>query len=768
MKLQPTRLALALAALSSVAYGAPETALETATIHIIGTTPLAGIGVPREQLPANVQSVSSRQFDEAENLNLPDFMASQLPSVNLNETQGNPFQPDLNYRGFTASPLLGTPQGLSVYLDGVRVNEPFGDTVNWDLLPRTAIAGIDLIPGSNPLFGLNTLGGALALRTKSGDSHPGTQVELSGGSFGRRMLEIEHGGKAGALAWYGALDWFKEDGWRDHSPSEVKQLFGKLSYRGENGDADLSLNRTSTVLTGNGLLPQSMFAEGRTQVFTHPDQTRNQLTQLALSGRYWLNAANSLSGTVYTRQSETKTLNGDLNDEFEGGAFDAVSSDESGVYNRTKTRQNGYGGAAQWNFTSQSQQLALGVSADFAKLKFGQSAQLGMLDSSRGIADLQDEMRENALRGTTQTSSLFLSDTLTLRRDLHLTAAARYNQTHVVTVDQLNSSAPNLDGDHRYKKLNPALGLTWQALPALNVYAGFNQGNRAPSPIELGCADPANPCSLPNAMAADPYLKQVVARTVEAGLRGKLAANVAWNAGAFRTASTDDILFVGTSTSAGYFTNFGQTRRQGAELGLAAQQGRFDWRINYSYLHASFQSEACLLAENNSSRGQSAACTAAGQDDEILVKKGNRLPGLPNHSLKFSLSWRPSDALRIGAELQAFSSQFARGNENNAHQAGTASDQFGNTRDFAGAGSLPGYATLNLNGNLDLGAGWELFARVNNLFDKRYGSVAALAENPFDRQGGFTNNSDHWQRETFIAPGAPRAAWLGLRYRFAR
>lgn len=768
MKLKPTRIALALAALSSAAFAAPDSAVETATIHIIGSTPLAGVGVPREQMPSNVQSVGSRRLEEAENLNLPDFMASQLPSVNLNETQGNPFQPDLNYRGFTASPLLGTPQGLSVYLDGVRVNEPFGDTVNWDLLPRTAIAGIDLIPGSNPLFGLNTLGGALAVRTKSGDTHPGTQIELSGGSFGRKMLEIEHGGKAGSLALYGAVDWFKEDGWRDYSPSEVKQFFGKLSYRGESGEADLSLNRTSTVLTGNGLLPESMYAQGRTQVFTHPDQTRNDLMQLALSGRYWLSAASSLSGTVYTRQTETKTLNGDLNDEFEGGAFDGVSDEESGVYNRTKTRQNGYGGAAQWNFSSQMQQLALGVSADYAKIKFGQSAQLGMLDSSRGITDFEDEEQENSLRGTTQTTSIFLTDTITLRPDLHLTAAARYNQTHVVTVDQLNSTAPNLDGDHHYKKLNPALGLTWQAMPALNVYAGFNQGNRAPSPIELGCADPANPCSLPNAMAADPYLKQVVARTFEAGLRGKLAGNVEWSAGAFRTDSTDDILFVGTSTSAGYFTNFGKTRRQGAELGLAAQQGRFDWRINYSYLLATFQSDACLLAENNSSRGQSAACTAGGQDDEILVKKGNRMPGLPNHSLKLSLSWRATDALRLGADLQAFSSQYARGNENNEHQSGSATDQFGNSRDFSGAGRLPGYAILNLNGNFDLGAGWELFGRVNNLFDKRYGTVAALAENPFDSNGAFQSNSDNWKHETFIAPGAPRAAWVGVRYRFGK
>jgi len=763
---RPRFLALALSAAFAPAFAADKV-IQTETVEVIGNSPLAGIGIPRLQVPANVQTVSDRQLDEQESLNLPEFMARSLPSVNINEIQGNPFQQDVNYRGFTASPLLGTAQGLSVYLDGVRINEPFGDTVNWELLPHSAVAGMELMPGSNPVFGLNTLGGALAIRTKSGFSHPGGKIEVSGGSFGRRNLELEHGGNDGSLGWYVAADAFAEDGWRDYSKSDAQQFFGKLSQRSAAGQADLTLSRAVTRMTGNGLLPESMLASRRDQIFTHPDQTRNDMTQLALSGRRWLGDTQSLSGNLYYRRNTTRTLNGDMNDDFEDGPFDGVANQESGANNRTRTQQQGSGAALQWNLTSERQQLTVGGSFDYAKVKFQQTQQIGIVDETRGISDLGIEEEENRLHGTTQTASLFVTDTVALTPTLHLSAAARYNMSRVTTYDELNRSAPNLDGDHRYKKLNPALGLTWQAAPGLNAYAGFSQGNRVPTPIELGCADPANPCTLPNSMAADPYLKQVVAQTLEAGLRGKLAGDIGWNAGVYRTVSTDDILFVGTSTSAGYFTNFGKTQRQGIELGLNGRQGRVDWFANYSYLHATFQSAACLLGANNSSRGTAPECTANGQDDEILVKKGDRLPGLPEHSLKLGLSWRATDWLRLGGDVQAFSGQFARGNENNQHQSGTATDAFGASRNFEGAGSIPGYAILNLNAEASLGAGWQVFARINNVFDKHYATAAALAENPF-AAGAFQVSSGDWQRETFVAPGAPRAAWIGMRYAFGK
>jgi outer membrane receptor protein involved in Fe transport len=757
-------LALAISNAFAPAF-ADEAVVTTATVEVVGTTPLAGIGVPRLHLPSNVQSLDDRRLEEIESLNIAEQLVRQVPAVTVNELQGNPYQANLNYRGFTASPLLGTAQGLSVYVDGVRVNEPFGDTVNWDLLPNSAIAGVDLVPGSNPAFGLNTLGGALAMRTKSGFSHPGGRLEASGGSFGRTNTELEYGGNNGTFGWYGAGDWFREDGWRDYSPSDVKQFFGKLSFRNAAGEADLTLTKARSRLIGNGPVPQSLLAERREAIFTQPDETSNDLTQLALSGKLWLGDTQSLSGSIYHRRTKSRTLNGDLNNDFETNP-----TAPTGAYNRTRTSQHGTGAAAQWNLSGEQQQLAVGASYDMARINFQQTQELGDLDASRGISNLAAPTVENQLHGKTSTASLFVTDTYSLTRDLHLTGSARYNISRVTTVDELNSTGPNLNGDHQYHKLNPALGMSWQVVPALNAYAGFSQGNRVPTPIELGCADAANPCTLPNSMASDPYLKQVVARTLEAGLRGKLAGKLLgdanWNAGVFRTISSDDILFVGTSTSAGYFTNFGKTQRQGLELGLNGNLHRLDWYANYSWLQATFRSEACLLAANNSSRGTTAECTGAGQDDEILVRKGNHIPGLPEHSLKLGLAWRATDWLRLGGDVQAFSGQYVRGNENNQHQSGTTTDAFGNTRTYDGPGKVPGYAILNVNAEAKLGGSWELFAKVNNVFDKHYATAGLLAENPFVG-GSFQTNPGDWHRETFVAPGAPRAAWLGVRYVFA-
>ena len=756
---QRSLLAIAISTAFAPAFAA-EPMVTTATVEVVGTTPLSGIGVPRLHLPANVQSLDDRRLDEIESLNIAEQLVRQVPAVTVNEIQGNPYQANLNYRGFTASPLLGTAQGLSIYVDGVRVNEPFGDTVNWDLLPNSAIAGVDLIPGSNPAFGLNTLGGALAMRTKSGFSHPGGKLEVSGGSFGRTNTELEYGGNNGTLGWYGAGDWFREDGWRDYSPSDVKQFFGKLSFRNAAGEADLTLTKARSRLIGNGLVPQSMLAERREAIFTQPDETRNDLTQLALNGKLWLGDTQSLSGSVYHRRTKSRTLNGDLN-----GDFETDPTAPSGAYNRTRTTQHGTGAAAQWNLSGQQHQLAVGASYDMARINFQQTQELGDLDASRGISDLAPPTVENQIHGKTSTASLFVTDTFSLTPRLHLTGSARYNMSRVTTVDELNSTGPNLDGDHKYHKLNPALGLSWQIVPALNAYAGFSQGNRVPTPIELGCADPAHPCTLPNSMASDPYLKQVVARTLEAGLRGQLPGETHWNAGVFRTLSSDDILFVGTSTSAGYFTNFGKTQRQGLELGLNGNLHRLDWYANYSWLQATFRSDACLLAANNSTRGTAAECTGAGQDDEISVKKGNHIPGLPAHSLKLGLAWRTTDWLRLGGDVQAFSSQYVRGNENNQHQSGSFTDVFGTTRSFDGPGKIPGYAILNVNAEARLGGGWQLFAKVNNVFDKHYATAGALAVNPFIG-GAFQSNPDDWHHQTFVAPGAPRAAWLGVRYVF--
>ena len=760
------------AVLSLLPFATYAADIDAPRVEVVGLSPVKGLEQPRDEVPGHVQSIDARALKESKRQPLPELLGNRISGININEIQGNPYQADVNFRGFSASPLLGTPQGISVYQDGVRINEPFGDSVNWDLVPRAAIASIDLIPGSNPLFGLNTLGGALSIRTKDGFANPGTALEASAGSFGRREVEAEFGGKRGDMGLYVAASMFREDGWRDFSPSRVGQLFLKLSQQRGPLEWDLAYTHADTDLIGNGLLPVSMLRARREGIFTKPDNTRHRLHLLSFGASYWLDDKARLTGTLYHRSNRVRTLNGDANDAFEGdAALDGASGAGGGLginadtaaSNRTATDQLGWGGALQWSRIDEDNHVAFGITGDFSRSTFQQTTELGVFDSQRGvISGGAGEVLNNRLDGTSASWSLFATDTWKPRTDLAITTSLRLNQTRVTTRDQLRAAAPNLDGDQLYTKLNPAIGANWTVTPGFSLFANAAQGNRAPSPIELGCADRANPCSLPNAMQADPFLEQVVTQTFEAGARGK-AGGLRWNATLFRADNRDDILFVGTSTSQGYFTNFGLTRRAGIELGAAADSGPVSLRADYGYVKATYRSTACLLAENNSTRGQTAECTSGGQDDEILVQAGNRIPGIPLHSLKLGADWRAAPDWTLSADVVAYSSQYLRGNENNAHQSGTFSDILGGgPRTFLGAGTAPGYAVLNLAARVKLDQRWQLSARLNNAFDRRYATAGALAEYPFNAAGIFQTNSDDWTRESFYAPGAPRSIFVAL------
>ncbi|MAX50844.1 MAG: TonB-dependent receptor [Methylophaga sp.] len=280
--------------------------------------PLPGLGLTKEEIPANVQSISAKEIKNARSLSMTDLFNTKLQGVTVNDYQGNPFQMDIQYRGFTAGPQIGTPQGLSVFIDGIRVNEPFGDVVNWDLIPMNAIAGVDLFPGSNPIFGLNTLGGSFALKTKDGFNNTSADAEVLAGSFGRKQLQMENGWNNGTIAFFGAASLFDENGWRDSSPSEVNQLFGKASYRGEKLDLHFSTLIVDTNLVGNGLIPSEEYRQDREGVFTAPDTTENRLQQFQLAGAYQVNDTFSITGQVYRRTSRRDSQGADVFTEFDG------------------------------------------------------------------------------------------------------------------------------------------------------------------------------------------------------------------------------------------------------------------------------------------------------------------------------------------------------------------------------------------------------------------------------------------------------------------
>ncbi|MCW5603516.1 MAG: TonB-dependent receptor plug domain-containing protein [Burkholderiales bacterium] len=381
----------------------PPLSLETPTVEVIATTPLPGLGVPIEQVPSNVQALTDSAIEQRQAVNLSDLLSRTLPSVNINEVTGNPFQADLNYRGFLVSPLLGTPQGLSVYQDGVRLNEPFGDVVYWDLIPQNAISVVNLIPGSNPLYGLNSLGGALSLRTKTGAEYPHTSAQIYGGSWDRIGVDVEHGGYNDKIDYYFSGSYFDEDGWRDFSPSTVKQFFGKVGYDDGTTDLDLSLSVGDSDLTGNGVTPESMLDRRRREVFTIPDNTKKDMWMLNLTGNHMLNDAFRLGGNVYYRTNRIKTLNGDANDDYEDCFEDAEDDGldpldectETAVNNRTRTKEDVVGAALQLSQLTERNQATAGVSFDRGKADFRQSAAEGVLDHRRGVVETEDEEIEN-------------------------------------------------------------------------------------------------------------------------------------------------------------------------------------------------------------------------------------------------------------------------------------------------------------------------------------------------------------------------------------
>jgi outer membrane receptor protein involved in Fe transport len=302
----------------------------------------------------------------------------------------------------------------------------------------------------------------------------------------------------------------------------------------------------------------------------------------------------------------------------------------------------------------------------------------------------------------------------------------------------------------------------------MSVYGALSQGSRAPTASELGCADPADPCRLPNAMASDPPLRQVVTQTLEAGLRGQQGA-MRWNLGAFRADNRDDILFVASTTAGtGYFRNFGQTRRQGLEAGLSQRQGNLAWGANATWLQATFQSPETLAGQSNSASDAAlAGRPGAAEEGLIQVLPGHRLPGVPQHMLKAFVQWQATASLQVSADVQALGGSFARGNENNLHQS--------DGRIFLGPGRSAGYGLLNLSGNWQISKTWSLSAKLNNALDRRYTTAAVLGATPFSntghldaRQIGSYANADGSKtyavrQATFLAPGAPRQAFLTLR-----
>jgi outer membrane receptor protein involved in Fe transport len=799
-----------------------ELAAQASRIDVVAATPLPGSDLPIDQIPAPVQTASARDLEQTGALDLSDLLNQRLSGVHVNQNQENPYQPDVNYRGYTASPLLGTPEGISVYMDGVRQNQPFGDIVAWDLIPKIAISEVALMPGSNPLFGLNTLGGAISIDTKDGRSHPGTSLQVSGGSFGRRAGEFEHGGSnSKGLSWYVAGNLFREDGWRQFSPSEVRQVFSKLGWLHGKTSINLSFGYADNWLSGNGLQDTRFLPLRYSSVNSIPDITWNRSPSFNLSVRHDLSNHLTLSGNAYFRYIRADTINGDLNsNSFNESLYNLSAADVAaltsagykgfpitgnattepfpfwrciaqglehnepvekctGIITNTFNKQHNYGLSGQASWMPAHNRVTAGALWDRSRTIFQQASEFGYLnpdhititpinafaDGSTNSNGVPVDTRVD-LHGSINTFSLYAADTLTVGKSLAFTFSGRYNRTSLNNIDRLpvvtDDSRGSLNGQYVFDRFNPSVGLTYSASRFASVYFSYSESSRAPTSIELGCADPTQPCNLPNALVSDPPLKQVVTRTLEAGARGTLENNLRWSAGWFRGENYNDLLFVASEqTGFGYFTNFGQTRRQGVEVNMSGKIKRFTLGGNYTFLEATYESSQTVDGGRNSMNDG-----GLGVDGNITVQPGDHIPLIPQNIFKAYAEYQPTSKISIDLDFDAVGRSFARGNENNLDQPDGVF--------YLGPGFAPGYGVVNLGAHYQVRKRVQLFVQINNLLNHRYYTAAQLGPSPYDNGGDFiarpfgsnANGDFPIRSTTFFAPGAPIGAWGGIRFTF--
>lgn len=729
----------------------PAEVFELPSVTVVGTTPLPGLGIPLADMPANVQSFNRRDLDRQRPLELTDFLGANANSVGVGAAQGNPFQQDISFRGFLASPLLGAAQGLSVFEDGVRINEAFGDVVNWDLLPQSAISSVQLIPGSNPAFGLNTLGAALAIYTRSGAQYPGAAGELAAGSFGRKSLELEYGGAQDRLDYFATANVSDDKGWAEHNPSRIKQFFGKLGYQDPVTDFDLSLTLADNTLQGTQTIP-SAWLDTPTQAYTFPDSNENRLAFVTAKGSRFLDEKSLLSGNAYYRRYRNDNLSSNVNSGY--GAIDPMTGllqTNEATNDQTTIDQQSWGGGLQLTYSGdlagRKNQLSVGASGDFGSTGFVQQSQPATFSADRDTIGTGPFAAETNVGSSNRYLGVYFADTLWLAELWTLTLSGRYNYARISIGDRSGSDA-ELNGASTFVRFNPAAGLNFNPTPDLTAYATYNEGMRAPTPIELTCANAAAPCKLPDVFLGDPPLQKVVSKTAEVGARGRVGSNFQWAGALYRTDLVDDIQFIASGTGAanvGYFQNVGSTRRQGLELMATREWQRFRLTLRYNRIDATFRSSFVAASPNNSSADANGA---------INVNPGNRIPGIPANSAKLRAEWDVHERLSLGATVVYASSQFAHGDENNRDRHG----------------QVPGYTIANFDAQLKLGPQLQLFANISNLLNRPYQNFGLLSANAFTGPGrsfGPALGIDP-VAEQFRGLGTPRGFWIGVRYGFGQ
>jgi outer membrane receptor protein involved in Fe transport len=671
--------------------------------------PAIGSGVP-----ARITVVSGRQVDAWEPRLLADALGTRA-GVSLYDDLGTPWKLNLSTRGFTAGPTVGLPAGVTVFLDGVRQNEPDAQEVNFDLLPLEHVERVELLSGSASLLGPNSLGGAINLVTERGEGSPSGALELSAGSFGTVGTDATFGGRAAnGVDYYVGASWERERGWRERTGASSYDGFVNVGRVGPRRGITLQGYAARSRTHSAGSLPESVFDVAPRTNFTPGDVDDLDAEQLTLSGFAPLGAARGRL-TTYVRRSRAERFN--VNQAPDPNVRSLTSNLTIGL--TADVRRSAALGAGTLSLRAGSD-----VAANRVRVRIYAAPSAGADD------DEPTGLTTDARSPSADLAGYALADYRIDR--VTFSGGARYD---LVRVPFENAVRPDDRTTSVYRSLSPRIGASVALSRDAAVYASLGRSFRAPAILELACADAEASCPLPFALGDDPPLAPVRAGTFEVGghvARGALLVTVS----AYRTEVRDEIFFVAAEGAlvSGYFTNLARARREGMEVSVEGTGAgdRVTWYANYAYTQATFRSAAALFSIRADERF--AESPLAGADE---VRPGDRLPLVPDHQLKAGGRYDAGHGVELGLDARYTGRQWLRGDEANA------------------TAPLAPHAELDARAGVTRGA-WEARVIVTNLLDSRRPTF-----------GTFNENRETGGLERFLTPVGARAAKLVIRRTFA-
>ena len=654
--------------------GAPalSPAQDTLPPVVVTSTRLRDVEQPATQVPGKVITVTAEEIVKLGAKTVQEVLQYQTGIV-LYDLNGNEFQQSIDLRGFNAQPVTAT----SVFVDGVRINEPDFNTINFDLIPIDDIERIEILPGTATVFGRNALGGVINITTKRGRTdRPRFGFDIGGGSFGRQKYSFSTDGPlplANFDYYFGATreltDGFREEFNSRHAGAGITRLLAKLGYRlGEDTNASVAYTRVLDSISQAGSLPASRLRLDRNDNLTPGDHSKSNLHQIAVNLTQKLPLGFSLALNSFFRRNDIELFTRGL-------------SSESTL--ATATRSGGATAQASHDGAIFGKKNLLTLGAEYSRNNF---------DSANGGLFFPSFTFQSRRSTKENVAGLFITDSFHLFDSLVASAGLRYDWDKLNFTDEIDST---LSGVKTYRRVSPKAGLVYTPVNNLSLSFSYSEGVRMPTVDELFAQGP---------FGSNPDLKAMTSRNFELGAQARLQSWLDASVALFYTPVRDEIMFIAPDPLdpfTGRNENIQRTLRRGVELALKVRPDSWiDGFVNYTITKATFENNFFVPGLNFF-------------DPLRLVKKGDELPAVPRHRVGAGVNLRPIDGLTVSLLGQYVGAQFQFRDEPNQSK------------------QLANYFVLNSRVAYRWRQ-WTAHVTVNNLTDRKYSTSGILVGGTFN------------------------------------